>query len=115
MLSRLFRNHRDSQRLSLTAMAAVGFAVVAAPALASLALAGDTLTTLASFNGTDGANPIAGLTLSGSTLYGTTSSGGGGNNGTVFAITTPEPSTWDLLAACATAGLLLRRRRRMED
>jgi uncharacterized repeat protein (TIGR03803 family) len=36
----------------------------------------------------DGANPIAGLSLSGSTLYGTTSLGGTNGNGTVFAINT---------------------------
>jgi uncharacterized repeat protein (TIGR03803 family) len=36
----------------------------------------------------DGANPSAGLILSGSTLYGTTSQGGSSGNGTVFAINT---------------------------
>jgi uncharacterized repeat protein (TIGR03803 family) len=36
----------------------------------------------------DGAEPEAGLVLSGSTLYGTTRVGGGSGNGTVFAITT---------------------------
>jgi uncharacterized repeat protein (TIGR03803 family) len=34
----------------------------------------------------DGANPIAGLALQGSTLYGTTQSGGGSGNGTVFKL-----------------------------
>jgi len=37
---------------------------------------------------TDGAVPVAGLILSGNTLYGTTSGGGSGGNGTVFAVTT---------------------------
>ena len=36
----------------------------------------------------DGSNPRAGLILSGSTLYGTTTSGGTANNGTVFAMNT---------------------------
>jgi uncharacterized repeat protein (TIGR03803 family) len=37
---------------------------------------------------TDGANPVAGLTLVGSTLYGTTEEGGSSNYGTVFSINT---------------------------
>jgi uncharacterized repeat protein (TIGR03803 family) len=45
-----------------------------------------TLTTLASFNGTDGANPDAGLILSGNVLYGTTSAGGGHTWGDVFSL-----------------------------
>ena len=36
----------------------------------------------------DGATPQAGLILSGSTLYGTTSAGGSGGNGTVFSLST---------------------------
>jgi uncharacterized repeat protein (TIGR03803 family) len=36
----------------------------------------------------DGATPEAGLVLSGSTLYGTTSAGGSGGNGTVFSLST---------------------------
>ena len=36
----------------------------------------------------DGADPLAGLTLSGSTLYGTTRSGGDNNRGTIFSIST---------------------------
>ena len=44
----------------------------------------DTLTTLASFDGTNGANPARDLTLVGSTLYGTTSYSGIGSNGTAF-------------------------------
>lgn len=34
----------------------------------------------------NGASPVAGLTLSGNVLYGTTSAGGGGASGTVFAL-----------------------------
>jgi len=36
----------------------------------------------------DGANPMAGLVLSGSTLFGTTMNGGSGGNGTVFSLST---------------------------
>jgi uncharacterized repeat protein (TIGR03803 family) len=39
-------------------------------------------------NGTDGANPVASLILSGNTLYGTACGGGANGNGTVFAINT---------------------------
>ena len=45
-----------------------------------------TLTTLASFNGSNGETPEAGLTLSGNTLYGTTEYGGTNNDGTVFSV-----------------------------
>ena len=36
----------------------------------------------------DGANPYAGLILSGNTLYGTACGGGSSGNGTVFAVNT---------------------------
>jgi len=39
-------------------------------------------------SGTDGQDPIAGLTLAGSTLFGTTVNGGSANDGTVFSINT---------------------------
>ena len=46
-----------------------------------------TITTLASFNGTNGATPLSGLVLdSQGNLYGTTSQGGASNDGTVFEI-----------------------------
>ena len=45
-----------------------------------------TLTTLLSFNGSDGATPYAGLALNGTTLYGTTKSGGSHGGGTVSAL-----------------------------
>jgi uncharacterized repeat protein (TIGR03803 family) len=38
--------------------------------------------------GMDGANPVAGLILSGKTLYGTAQQGGSSSNGTVFAVNT---------------------------
>jgi uncharacterized repeat protein (TIGR03803 family) len=53
---------------------------------------GTGFTNLYSFTGfssnTDGANPFAGLVLSGNTLYGTTHSGGAGGAGTVFGVNT---------------------------
>ena len=52
-----------------------------------LAQASGTLTTLASFNGTNGATPLAGLIMDSSgNLYGTTSKGGASNDGTLFEV-----------------------------
>jgi uncharacterized repeat protein (TIGR03803 family) len=46
-----------------------------------------TITTLASFNGTDGSTPLAGLVMDGSgNLYGTASGGGASGAGTVFEV-----------------------------
>jgi uncharacterized repeat protein (TIGR03803 family) len=47
-----------------------------------------TLTTLHNFTGNDGASPAFGLTLSGNTLYGTTTWGGTGDSGTIFKVST---------------------------
>ena len=47
-----------------------------------------TFTILHTFADSDGANPVAGLTLSGNTLYGTTENGGAFGKGTVFAMNT---------------------------
>jgi uncharacterized repeat protein (TIGR03803 family) len=53
-----------------------------------------TLTTLRSFDGTDGEDPLAGLVqASNGNLYGTTFAGGAGNAGTVFAITPSDTLT----------------------
>ena len=52
----------------------------------SLPVSGGTPTVLASFNGSNGGYPCAGLTLSGNTLYGTTHRGGAYGYGTVFSI-----------------------------
>ncbi len=49
---------------------------------------GTGFTVLHSFNQSDGANPWAGLVLSGNTLYGTTDYGGSSGQGTVFAVNT---------------------------
>jgi uncharacterized repeat protein (TIGR03803 family) len=49
---------------------------------------GTGFTNLHSFSYSDGANPWAGLVLSGNTLYGTTDYGGSGGYGTVFAVNT---------------------------
>src|SRR2546425_442496 len=48
-----------------------------------------TFTTLHTFTaGSDGANPQAGLVLSGNTLYGTAYGGGSSSNGAVFKVNT---------------------------
>ncbi len=74
----------------------------------SIATSGGGLTTLCSFDGSDGSAPMAGLTLVGSTLYGTTYYGGtygpgyGANGyGTVFSIATSGGSPTTL---CAFSG-----------
>ena len=53
---------------------------------------GSGYTVLKDFTGMDGANPEAGLVLTGTTLYGTTSGGGTNDNGTVFAVNTDGSS-----------------------
>jgi uncharacterized repeat protein (TIGR03803 family) len=64
------------------------FVIVPAVCLAAPCLHGAlTFTTLVSFNGTNGANPSAGLVQgSDGNFYGTAPNGGASNNGTVFAI-----------------------------
>jgi uncharacterized repeat protein (TIGR03803 family) len=52
----------------------------------SLPVGGGTPTVLSSFNGTNGENPYVGLTLSGSTLYGTAFGGGADGHGDVFSV-----------------------------
>ena len=55
------------------------------------------VTTLASFNGTDGANPYAGLIEDSSgNLFGTTYSGGSSGYGTVFEVTAGSGTITDL-------------------
>jgi len=53
----------------------------------SVSTGGASFTTLYEFtNGADGAEPVAGLILSGHTLYGTASQGGASSNGTIFVV-----------------------------
>lgn len=52
----------------------------------SVPLTGGTPTVVASFNGTDGSDPVGSLIQNGSTLYGITKSGGANNDGTVFSV-----------------------------
>jgi len=53
----------------------------------SVPLAGGPITTLYSFTGgADGANPLGGVIISGSTVYGTTAAGGANGSGTVFSL-----------------------------
>jgi len=52
----------------------------------SIPVSGGTPTVLYSFDGTHGELPSGSLTLSGSTLYGTTQEGGANGDGTVFAL-----------------------------
>jgi uncharacterized repeat protein (TIGR03803 family) len=57
----------------------------------AIPVGGGTVTTLASFNGTNGEWPLAGLSLSGSTLYGTTEEGGAYGDGTAFSLSSTVP------------------------
>ena len=56
-------------------------------ALAAFQLHAQDLTTLASFNGSNGLEPLAGLTVVGNRLHGTAVYGGSGYNGTHSAAT----------------------------
>ena len=67
--------------LTLAALLLLGIA--AAPAVHAQ---GYTLKTLASFSGANGLSPLAGLAISGSTLYGTTYQGGANGYGEVFSV-----------------------------
>jgi uncharacterized repeat protein (TIGR03803 family) len=61
-------------------------------------------TTLASFNGTDGSNPYAGLVqATNGNLYGTTSGGGAANEGTVFKIA-PSGTLTTIYSFCSQSG-----------
>jgi uncharacterized repeat protein (TIGR03803 family) len=70
-------------KMKLFCLATSAMAIVAAN------LGAQTFTTLYSFTGgNDGANPYAGLILSGNTLYGTAEYGGSWGEGTAFAVNT---------------------------
>ena len=67
-------------------------------AVSATARAGYTLNTLATFNGGNGAEPEAGLILSGGMLYGTTYSGGANGDGTVFSVPAAGGPLTDIVA-----------------
>ena len=73
-------------------------------AVMTMALSAQTLTTLVSFNGSNGASPRSGL-IQGTdgNLYGTTLHGGTSNNGTVFRIT-PGGALTTLYSFCTQPG-----------
>jgi uncharacterized repeat protein (TIGR03803 family) len=66
-------------------------------------VAAQTFTNLHNFTGFDGAEPHAGLILSGSTLYGTAQLGGSSGRGTVFAINTNGMDITNLYSFTATS------------
>jgi uncharacterized repeat protein (TIGR03803 family) len=65
----------------LTFALVLGFVAVASPRAHS-----QTFSVVHNFQWSDGANPLGGITLDGSNLYGTTSAGGSYGEGTVFVI-----------------------------
>jgi uncharacterized repeat protein (TIGR03803 family) len=80
------------------ACASVLFFVAASP------ISAQTLTTLHSFDGTDGYDPLAGLTQAADgNLYGTTPAGGAYSNGTIFKVGTSGRAT-TLYSFCAQNG-----------
>ena len=72
----------------------------------SIPVSGGTPTTLLSFNGTNGENPLGGLTLSanGSLLYGMTTNGGANGYGTVFSVHVGGGTPTTLLSFNGTNG-----------
>jgi uncharacterized repeat protein (TIGR03803 family) len=66
--------------------------------------AAQTFTNLHNFNGLDGSDPQAGLTISGSTLYGVADSGGSSSYGTVFAINVDGTGFTNLYSFSAPSG-----------
>ena len=77
---------KTAVRGSMAAFLRLGGILILLAFLASQVHA-QTLTTLCSFNGSNGLFPYGGLVLNGSTLYGTTSQGGDGG-GNIFSIPT---------------------------
>jgi len=85
-----------SRQIHGLGIAALAFLYLVAPpgALAQTS----NITTIASFNGMNGREPWAGLTLSGNTLYGTTHEGGAYGYGTVFSV----PKTGGVITVLAS-------------
>jgi uncharacterized repeat protein (TIGR03803 family) len=80
------------------------YAVFVLCAATAIALPAQTFTTLHSFDGTDGANPGAGLVqATNGDLYGTTANGGANGAGTVFKIT-PSGTLTTLYSFCSQSG-----------
>jgi uncharacterized repeat protein (TIGR03803 family) len=72
----------------------------------TLSAAGGKFTNLYSFNtGDDGANPLAGLVLSGPTLYGTASAGGNWGAGTAYSVNTNRTGFGNFYIFDSTDGL----------
>jgi hypothetical protein len=88
-----------------------------------LAKGSSTITPLASFSGTNGAGPLAGVTFDANgNLFGTTELGGTSDNGAVWELSlasVPEPPPLALglisLAVAGAAALLKRHRRSFQD
>jgi uncharacterized repeat protein (TIGR03803 family) len=72
---------KQGERLPAFVVLALGLATAASPSAHS-----QTFSVVHRFNWSNGANPLAGLTVDGSNLYGTTSAGGRFGAGTVFEI-----------------------------
>jgi len=73
--------------LTVCALSYGGVSYAQSDVLAPEAPNGVTESVLHSFDGTDGANPVAGLLREDGGFYGTTSGGGASNDGTVYRIT----------------------------
>ena len=74
--------HSVQYSIALLLLSVIGLLFAVCPASAQTY----TLSTLATFNGSNGSQPMAGLILSGGTLYGTTVAGCSGGDGTVFSV-----------------------------
>ena len=89
-------------------MTALGIVLCASRALCASGADSQTFKTLIQFSGTSGAalgaNPNGSLTLSGTTLYGTTALGGTNNDGSVFSIGIDGTSYQNLLSFTGTGG-----------
>src|SRR5208282_4406444 len=67
-------------------------------------VAAQTFTTLHNFVDSDGNNPMAGVILSGNTLYGATDSGGSAGHGAVFKVNTDGSGFANLHSFAAGSG-----------